>query len=95
MKICEEAGIPCSMLYNIKDIVEDPHYQARESFVNIEHPRLGNIKMQNVFPKLSESPGEIRSSGPLLGEHNNEIFNDILGLTNEKLKKLKEIGVIH
>ena len=94
MKICEEAGIPCSMLYNIKDIVEDPHYQARESFVNVKHPRLGDIRMPNVFPKLSESPGEIRSSGPLLGEHNNEIFNDILGLSDEELKKLKEIGVI-
>ena len=94
VKICDEAGIPCSMMYNIKDIVEDPHYQARESFVNVKHPRLGDIRMPNVFPKLSESPGEIRSSGPLLGEHNNEIFNDILGLSDEELKKLKEIGVI-
>ena len=61
---------------------------------DVDHPKLGPVKMQNVIPTLSETPGRIDHSGPELGEHNHEVYVDELGLTEEELARLQEEGVI-
>lgn len=87
-------GVPVSPIYSIEDIFNDPQYQARENIVEVEHPRLGKIKVPGVVPKFSKTPGAIRHRAPELGEHNVEVLGEELGLSNKELASLKERGVI-
>jgi formyl-CoA transferase len=75
-------------------MLADPHFKAREALVQLEHPRWGRIPMQNAFPKLSRTPGSVRSAAPqIVGEHNDEIFAEI-GIGPEDLNALKQDGVV-
>lgn len=87
-------GVPVSPILSIEDIFNDPHYKARENIVEVEHPRLGKVKVPGVVPKFSKTPGQIRHRAPELGEHNEDILIGKLGLTKERLQTLKEKGVI-
>ena len=88
----EDAAV--APVYNIEQIFADPQYKVRESIATVVHPKLGPIKMQNVFPKLSRTPGSIDSAGPSLGEHNEEILMGRLGLSPDDLERLREEKVI-
>ncbi|MCM3708450.1 MULTISPECIES: CaiB/BaiF CoA transferase family protein [Cytobacillus] len=90
----DEYGVPMSPILSIEDIFNDPHYAARQNIVEVEHPRLGKLKVPGIVPKFSETPGSIRHRAPELGEHNNEILRDQLGLTHDELNILKEKGII-
>jgi formyl-CoA transferase len=81
-------------IYSIEDIVEDPQYRARETLVRVPHPKLGSVLMQNVIPRLSETPGRIRHPGPELGEHNHEVYVSELGLSQVELDELRHEGVV-
>jgi len=81
-------------IYSIADIVKDPQYLARETIVRVPHPKLGSVLMQNVIPRLSDTPGRIRHPGPEIGEHNEEIYCGELGLSREEFDELKEGQVI-
>ncbi|WP_097028637.1 CaiB/BaiF CoA transferase family protein [Clostridium peptidivorans] len=88
--VMDESGIPCGPVLNIKEAIEHPHIQAREMMVHCEHPTAGDQYFQGCVIKLSETPGSVETSSPLLGQHNAEVF----GLTEEELKKLSSEGVI-
>ncbi len=88
-----EAGVPAGFVYRAPEMLADPHFQARESVIEVEHPVLGPFKMQNIHPKLTKTPGEIKWIAPTLGEHNNEVYGE-LGLSVEEIAKLAEEGVI-
>jgi crotonobetainyl-CoA:carnitine CoA-transferase CaiB-like acyl-CoA transferase len=89
----EEANAAITPIYNIEDIMQDPQYQALDSIITVNDPELGPIKMQNVLFRLSETPGEVKWSGPQLGEHNEEVYRE-LGIDEERLEKLKAEGVV-
>ena len=89
----EEANAAITPIYNIADIMQDPQYQALDSIITVDDPELGPIKMQNVLFRLSETPGEVKWSGPQLGEHNEEVYGE-LGIDEESLKELAEKGVV-
>jgi formyl-CoA transferase len=78
---------------SIADIMKDPQFLARETVTTVEHPKLGPIKMQNVIPRLMDTPGRIDNPGPELGEHNAEVYGD-LGLSAEEIESLRSDGVI-
>lgn len=86
-------GVPVSPILTIEDIFENPQYKARENIVEVEHPRLGTIKVPGVVPKFSKTPGSIRHRAPDLGEHNNEVLTK-LGFAEEDLVELEKEGVI-
>lgn len=88
------AGVPCGRIFRAKDMLTDPHFAARESIVKLNHPEFGEFAMQNVFPRLSESPGGVRHVGPTLGEHNQEIYQGLLGLNDDELSSLYAASVI-
>jgi len=88
------AGVPCGRIFRAKDMLSDPHFAARESIVKLKHPDFGDFAMQNVFPRLSESPGSVRHVGPSLGQHNQEIYQALLGLGDDELSSLSSAGVI-
>lgn len=92
-KTLDNYGVPVSPILSIEDIFNDPHYAARQNIVEVEHPRLGKVKVPGVVPNFSETPGAIRFRAPELGEHNEEIYS-ALGLSKDQLMELKKKGVI-
>jgi len=89
-----EAGVPAGKVYTAADMMEDPHYAARENIVGVEDPEIGEVPMQNVVPKLTETPGEVRWTGPALGEHNEEVYGGVLGMSDEQREELAGREVI-
>jgi crotonobetainyl-CoA:carnitine CoA-transferase CaiB-like acyl-CoA transferase len=88
----EEAAL--GPVYDVADIFQDPHFRARQNIVEVPDEDLGKITMQGVFPKLSATPGLVRWTGPRLGQHNQEIYVERLGLDPEDLEQLHERGVV-
>ena len=94
LEVLKEAGVPASKVFTARDMVEDPHYAARENVVTVEDPEMGPFPMQNVVPRLNETPGKVRWTGPTLGQHNDEVYGEVLGLSEEEREALRERGVI-
>ncbi|MEX6723859.1 CaiB/BaiF CoA transferase family protein [Parapedomonas caeni] len=90
----EANGVPAGKIYKAPDMLADPHFKAREALVKVAHPEFKNLWMQNVFPKLSETPGEVAWAGPTLGQHNEDIYGGVLGMSRGKMEELKADGVI-
>jgi crotonobetainyl-CoA:carnitine CoA-transferase CaiB-like acyl-CoA transferase len=94
LELLEEYGVPAGRIYRAPDMLADPHFAARNAIVDVPHPVFKNLKMQNVAPRLSATPGEIRWPGPELGAHNDEVYRGLLGLSDEQMKGLAAEGVI-
>jgi formyl-CoA transferase len=92
--LLNDFGVPCGLIYKAQDMLDDPHFKARNAIIEVRHPVFGMIKMQNVAPRLSETPGSVRHVGPELGEHNEYVYGDILKLSAEHQQKLRQAGVI-
>lgn len=92
--LLDSYGVPISPINSIKDIFEDPQFKSRENIVEIEHPRLGSIKMPGVIPKFSETPGAIRNVGPDLGENTDHILKELVGLTDAEIIALKNRNIV-
>jgi formyl-CoA transferase len=93
-QMMEDHGIPSGKIYTPVDMLEDAHFKAREAIVTTMHPTFGELKMQNVAPKLSKTPGNIRRPGPELGQHNKEIYGNVLAMTAEQMAELESKGII-
>jgi len=89
----KNAGVPGGPVYNIEDMMHDPHYQARQLFETVAIPG-GELKIPAIMPKLEKTPGRSDWAGPTLGQHNEEIYQQRLGLNAEQLIELKQQGVI-
>ena len=89
-----ETAVPSGLIYRAPDMLTDPHFIAREAIVTTAHPQLGELRMQNVAPKLSETPGRIRAPAPELGQHNDEVYLRLLGLAPERYARLRLAKVI-
>jgi formyl-CoA transferase len=92
--LMEDHGIPSGRIYTPAEMLEDAHFKAREAIVTTMHPTFGELKMQNVAPKLSKTPGNIRRPGPELGQHNQEIYGEVLAMTAEQMAELEGKGII-
>lgn len=93
-RILDEASVPASPIYSIKDIMNDEHYQARGMIQEIELDDGMKLLTPGIVPKLSKTPGKVEWNGPKLGEHNEEIYKEFLDFSYKDYKKLKEEGVI-
>ena len=90
-----EFSVPAGRVYRAPDMISDPHFKAREAIIEVETERFGPLKMQSVFPKLSATPGSVRRPAPsVVGQHNAEIYGELLGLTATQLDQLTAQGVI-
>ncbi len=92
--MCDKAGVPICAVYSMADIFQDPHYAARNDIVDVPCDEFGSIKMPGVFPVLTSTPGKIKWPGPKLGSYNKEVYQGILGLSDEDLTILKEKNII-
>ncbi len=94
VELLNEVGVPAGKIYTAREMLADPHFAARNAIVWVDAPGIGKMPMQNVFPKLSATPGRVRWAGPDLGEHNREVFCGLLGLGEAELAELARKGVI-
>jgi formyl-CoA transferase len=90
----DEHGVPSGLIYRTADMLEDPHFAAREAIVSTQHPHFGRLRMQNVAPRLSATPGSVRTPAPEIGEHNDEVYGGLLGLDEPSRNALRARGVI-
>ncbi|MEO8223414.1 MAG: CaiB/BaiF CoA-transferase family protein [Gammaproteobacteria bacterium] len=93
-QLMDKFGIPSGKIYRTPEMLEDAHFQAREAIVKTMHPALGELRMQNVAPKLSRTPGGIRSPAPDLGQHTDEIYGSLLNFDAARLGDLRARGII-
>ena len=94
LHVLEKGGVPAGRIYRAADMLADPHYLARQAIVRLVDPELGEIAMQNVAPRLSATPGRVAWPGPALGQHNQEVYQGLLGLPAEEVERLADQGVI-
>lgn len=87
-------SVPNGKIYTAPDMLADAHFAARKAIVTVAHPQLGDFPMQNVVPKLSDTPGEVRWVGPELGEHTDEVLAEALDLDEAARSALRDAGVI-
>jgi CoA:oxalate CoA-transferase len=91
--ILRKVGIPSGPINTVDKVLNDPHLNMRGTFVDLDHPVLGKIKMTNVVPKLSNTPGKIKSSSPTLGQHTREVLLE-LGYSNKEIMHFSQKGII-
>lgn len=95
LDLLAEKGVPSGLIYSAKDIVEDPHYAARDMIIKMEHPELGEFPMPGIVPKLSRTPGKVKHVGAeVMGKHNEEIYGELLNYSNDKIEDLRQKGII-
>jgi formyl-CoA transferase len=94
VKLLNDAGVPAAAIMNIADIAADPHYRERGTIVDVEDEEFGELPMAAPVPQMSKTPGRIRSLGPALGQHTDEVLSDLLALPPEQLHELHTAGVI-
>ena len=89
-----DAGAAAAPVYDMADIFLDPHFRARQNIAAVDDAELGTVRMQNVTPKLSRTPGRIDTAGPALGAHTDEVLREWLSIDDGELHTLREQGVI-
>ena len=94
LTLMNDNGIPAGRIYRAPEMLEDAHFKAREAIVRVMHPQFGELAMQNVAPRLSETPGSVRHPGPELGAHTEDVLNRVLGYDTARVAHLREAGVI-
>ena len=95
VKIILDAGVPAAPIYDIKAVMKDEHIaKVREMFVPCDHPVAGHITINGNPVKLLDSMPKVRTPAPTLGQHNEEVYKNVFGLTDEQYAEIKENGVI-
>jgi crotonobetainyl-CoA:carnitine CoA-transferase CaiB-like acyl-CoA transferase len=89
----EDAGAAIAPIYDIEQLVNDPHVVARETITTVDDEDLGPLKMQNLIFRLGDTPGAIRWTGRRLGQDNEAVYAE-LGVDAERLAVLREKGVV-
>lgn len=92
-KILCDAGIPVGSINDMEQLVQHPQVRARESIVEVQHPRAGRVRMVGLPVRLSATPGAIRTAAPLLGEHNQVVLEQLLGMQPAEYRALHSAGV--
>jgi formyl-CoA transferase len=94
LELMDKHSVPAGLIYRAPDMLLDPHFKARQAIVTVSHPQYGDLKMQNVVPRLSITPGAIRSVAPELGQHNDEIYRGLLNVGPARMERLKSQRII-
>jgi len=93
VELAQKNGILGAPLNTMEDVFNDPHFNERKTFIEIDHPVTGPLKYATRPFRMSESPWKLRRPAPLLGEHNGEVYGDI-GYSREALVQLKQSGIV-
>ena len=93
LDLLEQARVPCGPIYNVEDMVNDPHFQARGLFERVEINGKP-LDIPAVMPRLAKTPGATQWAGPEIGSHNQAVFAEILGLSETEISELQEHNII-
>lgn len=93
LNVLEVHRVPAGPIYNVEDMMADPHFNERGLFEQVEIDGKP-LKIPAIMPKLSDTPGKTEWPGGDVGEYNNRVFSELLGISDEKLETLKKQGVI-
>lgn len=93
LQALDDARVPAGYPYTAEDIAFDPHYLAREMIQTFTRPNGEPLKVPGVLPKLSATPGRIGDGGPTLGQHTDDVLDE-LGIDHETRAKLRQAGII-
>ncbi len=93
VEIAQAAGAPCTPVQTMEDVVNDPHFNTRDFFTEIDHPATGKLKYPGRPVIMSQTPWQVARPSPMLGQHNGEVYGEI-GYTAEDLVKLRQQGII-
>ena len=94
VKYFVDAKVPVAPVYNVDDVVRDPHLNSRDMFVEVDHRAAGKVKVVNFPVKFSETPCEVRDAAPVLGQHDEDLLRNILGYDESKIDELKKANAI-
>ena len=94
LDLLHDSGVPAGRIFRARDMLSDPHFAAREAIVRMTHPVFGELPMHGVAPRLSATPGRVRTLGPALGEHNDEVWQGLLGMPADEVAGLRADGVL-
>jgi len=92
----EEARIPCARYLELDEVSRNPHVQEREmvEYIDMEEPGLENMPVCGIPIKLSKTPGRVVTRAPRVGEHNREMYQGLLGYSDDEMAELEEAGII-
>ncbi|GGD79480.1 CaiB/BaiF CoA transferase family protein [Croceicoccus mobilis] len=94
-KLMIEHSVPAGKIFRAQEMLEDPHFEAREALCEVDSPKWGKFKMQNAFPRLSDTPSGIRTLAPSeIGQDNAAVYGELLGMSEDEMDRLKEISAI-
>jgi crotonobetainyl-CoA:carnitine CoA-transferase CaiB-like acyl-CoA transferase len=89
-----EGHIPSSPVHSVEDVVNHPHFVERGTFVDMEHPQIGEFKSPGPAYRFSETPWQVSSPAPSLGQHNEEVLCNRLGYSKDDLARMRQMGVV-
>ncbi|WP_236939288.1 CaiB/BaiF CoA transferase family protein [Evansella clarkii] len=92
--LLDEAGVPAGGIYTVEDIANDIHYKMRDMILSVHDKELGELHIPGIVPKMSETPGKVEWTGPNLGEHNEEVYRNLLKYDKDKYDRLSQEGII-
>jgi crotonobetainyl-CoA:carnitine CoA-transferase CaiB-like acyl-CoA transferase len=96
MEALQSIGVCAAVVQDVEDqFKHDRQYAATGYLVNLTEPEAGDVVTENVPVRLSETPGKVRGVAPLMGEHTHEIARNLLGLSDDEIKKLDEEKVLY
>jgi benzylsuccinate CoA-transferase BbsF subunit len=90
----QESGVPTGPVLRGPDLLQDPHYRDRHTFNEIDHPQVGLKWYPGFAWRMSETPGQVHWASPTLGQHNHQVYSQLLGLTDQEILELELDGVI-
>ena len=93
LKIITDAGVPCGPIYTIDKVFADPQVLYRQMLKELYHPKAGKVRITGIPVKLSDTPGEVETAPPVLGQHTEEILNE-LGYSDQEVEKLRQEKVV-
>ena len=94
IELCSAGEVPCGPVNSIAEIFQEKQFWLRETLTRVKDERVGDLAVQGVVPRLSETPGRIRHLGRSMGEDNAEVYRDWLDLDENDLATLKNKGII-
>jgi len=90
----QNAGVPAGPVLRGPDLLQDRHYKDRGTFVTVDHSQVGPKQYPGIPWKMSETPGKVRWPSPTLGQHNRDVYGELLGLTGSEIDQLEQTGII-